>query len=222
MIMKLLNSLLIALVNFGKKFSTLTANAQLIVAGLLIFCVYQLTSSNGNNDLDKLKFDVQKTTEISQVATDSIKKLTDQVKKTEVKIEKLSFELSRQKGKRSVLQTVQSRLDTMIVIERDTSRLVALQDTAIDNLKGQLSLADQINMKQDSIIIQQDTSIKLLKNGLVLSERRADTLQTTLNTTLKKLNKKDKFFGFIPMPNRKFVAATAVIGGIYLGTQIKR
>lgn len=220
--MELLNNLLKSAIIFGKKFAELTVAAQIAVGAILIFASYQLTSCSKDQEIQNIKIEAEKTTQYAKQAKDSVKVLADSVEKTQVTINKLKFEISLQKRQRAALQVDQHRLEKQIVVETDTVTILALQDTTIDNLKTQLSVVDSIVHKKDSIITHQDTTIGLLKYGLNLSEKRADTLQTTLNSTIKKLNKKDKMFGFIPLPNRKVVAATALIGGVYLGTQLKK
>lgn len=220
--MKLLNSLLELALEFGRKYAQLGLTAQIATAVILIIGTSQFTSCAKDQEIESIKMEAEKTTQFADQAKKSVKVLSDSVEKTQVTINKLKFEILLQKKQRLALKTDQRRLETQRIIETDTVKILALQDTTIDNLKSQLSVADSMVQTKDAVIAHQDTSIKLLKYGLDLSEKRADTLQTTLNSTIKKLNKKDKLFGFIPLPNRKVVAATAVVGGIYLGTQLKK
>jgi len=220
--MELLNSLLSNLIIFIQKFSKLTTSAQIAITSVLLLCTNQLTTCTKDQEIENIKMNAQKTTQYVETISDSLKTLNDDVEKKQVKIEKLSFEISLQKKQRSTLKITQNRLEQLRIVETDTVTIIALQDTTIDNLKSQLTLADVAGSKKDTIIAQQDSSIGLLKHGLQLSEQRADTLQKTLNSTIEKINKKDKIFGFIPMPSRKTVAVTAIIGGVYLGTQLKK
>lgn len=220
--MRLLTRLLEIALEFGEKYAQLGLVAQLATAAILVIGTSQFTSCAKDQEIENIKMEAEKTTQFANQKQDSVKFLSDSVNKTQVTINKLKFEISLQRKQRLALKTDQHRLETERIIETDTVTIIALQDTTIDNLKSQLSVVDSMVQTKDAVIAHQDTSIKLLKYGLELSEKRADTLQTTLNSTIKKLNKKDKLFGFIPLPNRKVVAATAVVGGIYLGTQLKK
>lgn len=220
--METLNNLLKIAIAFGKKFAELTVAAQIAVAAVLIFASYELTSCTKDQEIQNIKMEAEKTTHFANQAKDSVKILADSVNKTQVTINKLKFEISLQRKQRVALKTEQGRLETQRIVETDTVTIIALQDTTIDNLKTQLTVVDSMVHAKDNIIAHQDTTIGLLKYGLELSEKRADTLQTTLNSTIKKINKKDKILGFIPLPNRRVVAATALIGGVYLGTQLKK
>jgi hypothetical protein len=220
--MQILKTLLKDVVTFGKGFSQLTIIGQLASMAVLIFAGYQLTSCDKTAPTDNINIVAKQTTEYVSTVSDSITKLNDGIVKKEVEIKKLEFIISSTKMSRIKLQGTQIRLDSVRNAAKDTTTLVAIQDSSIANLKMQVAIADTIISRQDTVIAQKDTVIDLLKTSLVLSESKADTLQKTLDYTIKQHNKKDKLFGFIPLPTRKFIAIAGFIGGAYIGTQLTR
>lgn len=220
--MKLLKTLFEATIEFGEKFSKLTGIGQLITVAILIFSTYYITSCSKDRTIDGINVEVEETKEYSNKLKDSVVTLKDSVQGKEVVIKKLSIQVSLLSRERRTLQNVQYRLEDRIELEKDTTIIVALQDTVIDNLKTQLTVTDNVVKNQEHIIATKTDQVNLLQTSLSLTEQRADTLEKTLDRTLDKLNKKDKLWGVIPLPNRKVVATTALVGGVYLGTQIKK
>jgi hypothetical protein len=220
--MQTFKNLLKDVITFGNSFSSMTFVGQLATAAILIFTSYQLTSCEKNKQLDNIKIAAERTSEHARKITDSLHVLNDSVAKKEVIIDKLTVEISLRSRMRTVFRSEERRLQILRDTVTDTVQLVAVQDTTIDNLKTQLSIVDTILTKQVSVIAQKDTVIDMLKTGLELSETKADTLQKTLDATIKKMNKKDKFFGFIPFPSRKTVGIIGLVGGVYLGTQLTK
>ncbi len=220
--MQTLKNLLKDVITFGTSFSHMTFVGQFATAAVLIFASYQLTSCEKDKQLDNIKIAAEQTSQHVQKITDSLSILNDSVAKKEVVISKLSLEISLRSRARTVLRADQRRLEILRDTVTDTVQIIAVQDTAIDNLKTQLAVADTILTKQTSVIAQKDTVIDMLKTGLLLSETKADTLQKTLDYTIKQVNKKDKLFGFIPLPSRKAVGIAGLVGGIYLGTQLTK
>jgi hypothetical protein len=220
--MQLLNNLLKDVIQFGKNFADLTFVGQLATAVILIFASYQITSCSKDKELDSIKITAEQTSEYANKITDSLRILGDSVAKKEIVISKLNVEISLRSQVRNVLRGEQSRLEVLRDTLTDTVRIIAVQDTTIDNLKTQLAVTDTILFKKDTVIAQKDTVINLLKTSLSLSETKADTLQKTLDYTINKMKKKDKLFGFIPLPSRKTTALLGLVGGVYLGTQITK
>ena len=220
--MKLLKTIFDAAIKFGEKFSKLTSIGQLATIGILMFSTYYVTSCSNNETVDGINVIVEETKEYSNKLKDSVITLRDSVQRKEVTIKKLTIQVSLMSKQRAVLQTEQRRLEDLRNVTQDTTIIIALQDTTIDNLKTQLAVTDTVVKKQEQIISNKTEQISLLETSLSLSEQRSDTLEKTLDRTLDKLNKKDKLWGVIPLPNRKVVAATALVGGVYLGTQIKK
>lgn len=220
--MELLKNILTQSVSFGKNFAKMTLVGQAATAAILVFASYQLTSCHRDAELNNIKIAAERTSEHARKITDSLHILNDSVAKKEVIIDKLTVEISLRSRMRTVFVSEERRLQILRDTVTDTVQLVAVQDTTIDNLKTQLSIVDTIVTKQASVIAQKDTVIDMLKTGLELSETKADTLQKTLNSTIKKMNKKDKFFGFVPFPSRKTVGIIGLVGGVYLGTQLTK
>lgn len=220
--MKLLKTIFDTAIKFGEKFSKLTSIGQLATIGILMFSTYYVTSCSNNETVDGINVIVEETKEYSNKLKDSVITLRDSVQRKEVTIKKLTVQVSVLSKQRNVLQNDQRRLEDLRNVAQDTTIIIALQDTTIDNLKTQLAVTDTVVKKQEQIINNKTQQISLLETSLSLSEQRSDTLEKTLDRTLDKLNKKDKLWGVIPLPNRKVVAATALVGGVYLGTQIKK
>lgn len=220
--MQPLKDLLKDVIHFGKSFADMSFVGQLATAAILIFASYQITSCSKDKEFESIKVTAEQTSQYVNRITDSLKVLNDSVAKKEVVISKLNVEISLRSKVRNTLRNEQSRLEILRDTLTDTVRIIAVQDTTIDNLKVQLAVADTIGFKKDTIIAKKDTIINTLKTGLRLSETKADTLQKTLDYTLRKMQKKDKLFGFIPLPSRKTTALIGLAGGIYLGTQITK
>lgn len=220
--MKLLKTIFDTAIKFGEKFSKLTSIGQLATIGILMYSTYYVTSCSNNETVDGINVIVEETKEYSNKLKDSVITLHDSVRGKEVVIKKLTVQVSLLSKQRNVLQNDQRRLEDLRNVTQDTTIIIALQDTTIDNLKTQLAVTDTVVKKQEQIISNKTQQISLLETSLSLSEQRSDTLEKTLDRTLDKLNKKNKLWGVIPLPNRKVVAATALVGGVYLGTQIKK
>jgi len=220
--MKLLKTIFDTAIKFGEKFSKLTSIGQLATIGILMYSTYYVTSCSNNETVDGINVIVEETKEYSNKLKDSVITLHDSVQRKEVTIKKLTVQVSVLSKQRNVLQNDQRRLEDLRNVTQDTTIIIALQDTTIDNLKTQLAVTDTVVKKQEQIINNKTQQISLLETSLSLSEQRSDTLEKTLDRTLDKLNKKDKLWGVIPLPNRKVVAATALVGGVYLGKQIKK
>lgn len=220
--MKLLKTIFDAAIKFGEKFSKLTSIGQLATIGILMYSTYYVTSCSNNETVDGINVIVEETKEYSNKLKDSVITLHDSVRGKEVTIKKLTVQVSLLSKQRNVLQNDQRRLEDLRNVTQDTTIIIALQDTTIDNLKTQLAVTDTVVKKQEQIISNKTQQISLLETSLSLSEQRSDTLEKTLDRTLDKLNKKNKLWGVIPLPNRKVVAAAALVGGVYLGTQIKK
>lgn len=220
--MKLLKTIFDTAIKFGEKFSKLTSIGQLATIGILMYSTYYVTSCSNNETVDGINVIVEETKEYSNKLKDSVITLHDSVRGKEVVIKKLTVQVSLLSKQRNVLQNDQRRLEDLRNVTQDTTIIIALQDTTIDNLKTQLAVTDTVVKKQEQIISNKTQQISLLETSLSLSEQRSDTLEKTLDRTLDKLNKKNKLWGVIPLPNRKVVAAAALVGGVYLGTQIKK
>lgn len=220
--MKLLKTIFDTALKFGEKFSKLTSIGQLATIGILMYSTYYITSCSNNENVDGINVIVEETKEYSNKLKDSVITLRDSVQKKEVTIKKLTIQVSLMSKQRAVLQTEQRRLEDLRNVTQDTTIIIALQDTTIDNLKTQLTITDTVVKNQQEIITNKTEQISLLQTSLNLTEQRVDTLEKTLDKTLEKLNKQNKVFGFIPLPSRKVVAVTALVGGVYLGTQIKK
>ena len=217
--MKSLDALFKTVVSFANSVSKLTIIGQLTVVGALIFFVFSFKGCSPGSDIEKLKLEVQQTTSYADSLKDSVNHLQKVVSDKDSKITVLKLEVSMKQSTRQQLKSKQAVLENKIIVETDTVILVSLQDTTINNLKAQVAIADTIITKKDQIISEKEAQVNLLQTGITASHMRGDSLQTTLNTTLDKYTKKDKFFGFFPKPSRTVVAATALITGIYVGTQ---
>lgn len=220
--MELLTKLFTAIIDFAKKFAQLTLKGQFITIALLMFSTYYLTSCSVKSTIDNIIVSFEETKKQNETLKDSVITLSDSAKQSEVTIKKLRIEISLMSTQKIALRKTQTRLEKVIEKTTDTVTLVALQDTVIDNLKNQVTVADAQIEKQEDIIEAQSNQINLTQQALSVSEQRAALLENTLDDTMDKLNKKDKLWGKIPLPGRKVVAATAFIGGVYLGTQIHK
>jgi hypothetical protein len=220
--MKSLDKLFKTVISFAQSVSKLTTVGRLTVIGALLFFVFSFKGCGSAPDVEKLKLEVQQTTNYANTLRDSVSQLQNVVSDKENKITVLKFEISMKQNSKEKLRANQTVLENKIIFETDTVTILALQDTTIDNLKSQLAIDDTLLNKKDQIISEKEAQVKLLQTGIVVSNIRGDSLQTALNTTLDKYNKKDKFFGFFPKPSRTVVAATALITGIYVGNQLTK
>jgi hypothetical protein len=220
--MKLVDKLLSVSAAFTKFIGKLTVLGQLIVVGALIFFIVSFKGCSQPSDAAELKLKVQQTTIYADSLKQSITHLQQVVSEKDSKIAILIREVSVKQNTRYQLKVKQVALENKIMVETDTGILVFLQDTTITNLKEQIAIADTIIIKKDEIIFQREAQVNLLQTAIVASTNRGDSLQTTLNTTLSKYAKKDKFFKIFPMPSRKLVATTALIAGVYAGTQLTK
>ena len=215
--MKLLKQLLDLAVKFGQRFLKLTIIGQLAVLGILMYSSHYLTSCSIDEKINNLEIVYEETTKLNNTLKTNIKTLEDSSANKDIKIRKLTITVSDLSAQRKVLLASRNKIEQQIIVATDTITLVTLQDTAITTLKEELVVADNIITTQEQIIDERVQQVNLLTTALNTSETRADLLEKTLDDTFPQLNKKDKIFGIIPMPSRKVVAATAFVGGIYLG-----
>ena len=160
--MKLLKTIFDAAIKFGEKFSKLTSIGQLATIGILMFSTYYVTSCSNNETVDGINVIVEETKEYSNKLKDSVITLRDSVQRKEVTIKKLTIQVSLMSKQRAVLQTEQRRLEDLRNVTQDTTIIIALQDTTIDNLKTQLAVTDTVVKKQEQIINNKTQQISLL------------------------------------------------------------
>jgi hypothetical protein len=221
--MKPLDNLSKTLISFAQSVRKLSSTRQFVAGAIIFFVVsFIFKGCSTSNDVEKLKLEVQSTNSYADSLKDSVNYLQKIVSDKDSKIITLKLQASEKQNTRQQLKTKQVVLEQKTIIETDTVILISLQDTTINNLKAQVAIADTIITKKDEIISEKEAQVNLLQTGIAVSNMRGDSLQTTLNTTLNKYTKKDKFFGFFPKPNRTVVAATALITGIYVGTQLTK
>jgi predicted RNase H-like nuclease (RuvC/YqgF family) len=220
--MELLTKLFTAIIEFARKFTELAVIGQILTIALLVFSTYYVTSCSNKGTVDNITVVFEETKKQNQTLKDSVVVLVDSAKQNEVTIRKLRIEISMMSAQRAALRATQARLEREIKVAPDTVTLVALQDTTIDNLKSQILVADAQIGQQETVIEMQANQLFLTKEALSVSEQRAALLENALDDTFNKLQKKDKLWGKIPLPNRKVVAATALVGGVYVGTRINK
>lgn len=220
--MELLTKLFTAIIEVARKFTELAVIGQILTIALLVFSTYYVASCSNKGAVDNIAVVFEETKKQNKILKDSVTVLADSAKQNEVVIKKLRIEISMISTQRVALRATQIRLENEIKGAADTVTLVALQDTTIDNLKTQILVADTQIGQQETVIEMQANQLFLTKEALSVSEQRAVLLENTLNDTFDKLQKKDKLWGKIPLPNRKVVAATALVGGIYVGARIHK
>jgi chromosome segregation ATPase len=212
--MKLLESA----VTFGKNFSVLTRIGQVATVAILLYVAFIIgTCSQQPNDDTALTLKIEQVTNYANSLETQVKTLQDTVAQKESTITILTVDISRRQRQQEVARKRISVLDNAAAEERMLLPPTPFTDTLIAELKDQLVEAEQIMVLKDSVIALREKQVQLLQSALVISEHRGDTLQATLNVALAKYQKKDKLFGKIPLPSRKAVAITALIGGAYLG-----
>jgi len=211
--MKFLNTILNKIADILSNIERLDAFGKLITLGLIGLSVYYLNTC-GNQELENLQVEVRQTKETAKILKDSVSTLKNEVNEKEIVITELTIRVSKKQQARVVLVEKQTTLDSLLAVEKDTTAIVALQDSTIDNLKNQLVIVDQIIADQTSIIEQRDQQLNMLQTSLQLQENRANILEAQLDDVMKQHTKEKKFLGFISKPSRK----TALLVGTAVGT----
>lgn len=219
--MKILEKLLNILVNLAKIIGNLQPIQQLIFVGLLIFSAFFLGKCD-TPTIDNVKVEVEQHKKIAEQLNDSISKLTNEVGEKEEYITKLTIQISARQQTRQKLVERQVVYEERKRTETDTVKLVALQDTIIDNLKVQVASADTVIAQKDTIIAQKEGQVNLLKNALTLEKVRSTEFETALNKTLSAYKTETKIFGFIPKPTRKAAFIVGVTAGVITGIVITK
>lgn len=210
--------------SFGRSFSGLNKVGQLAVTGALIFIAFSVGNCGGEHKLDSFiieyneyKKEAQKTTKFADSLKIAVNKLTDDVKSKEDTIKTLTIGISfRQKQAQSLKQKLIS-LETQAQETIDTTTMLVLKDSVIDNLKTQVATTEAIVVEKDKIIELKTEQLGLTTNSLQLAMQRGDSLQRTLMTLPPTPKNPNKLFGVIPLPSRKTVAIGALLSGIVIG-----
>ncbi len=228
--MKILDSL----IRFGNGFSALTTIGKYAVVGVVVFLIsYTLGKSNSNDEFTEFRAqyeEYQKTAENAVKYSDSLKtKVTELVNengKKDSTIKTLTISISFRNKERAQLRnslaSLENRMESPELLA-DTAELLAVKDSAISNLKQQVSTADSVIGQQESVVKLQDEKIVNLNTALVLSEMRADSLTKIINAlpaTPKNPNK--FFFGLLPKPSRTMIAVVSFAGGALVASQLRR
>ncbi len=216
-----------AVIKFGRSFARLTGIGQIAVVCALLYLAYAMGNCTKKPDPingGSVEVTVEQTTKYANDLKKQVDLLQKDVAQKETTITKMKFEISLRQRQRN-----EARQELATLEERAAQERVAfayppapLTDSLITGLKTELAKADTVILIQEDVIVTREQQIKILNDALFVSNQRGDTLQTTLNETLKAYQKKDKLFGKFPMPSRKTVAAIAFIGGAYVGVQAAR
>ena len=223
------NSIFTSVVSFGRSFSGLNKVGQLAVTGALVFIAFSIGNCGGEDKLDsfiieynEFKREAQKTTEFADSLKTAVVKLTDEAKEKEDTIKKLTIGISfKQKQTQSLKQKL-TALEAHTEVAMDTTEILVLKDSTIDNLKTQVATTEAIVEEKDKIIELKTEQLALITNSLQLSTQRGDSLQRTLLSLPPTPKNPNKIFGFIPLPSRKTVAISALLSGIAIGTVITK
>lgn len=211
-------------IKFGRSFAKLTGIGQVAVVGALLYLAYAMgnCTKKPENSGD-IEVTIEQTKQYAKDLENQIDSLHKNAAQKETTITKLKFEISLRQRQRTTARQELLSLEERANQERMISMVPLPQtDSLITGYKTQLAQADTVIQIQEEVIMTRDQQVKMLNDALYMSQQRGDTLQTTLDQTLRAYNKKDKLFGKIPMPSRKTVAAIAFIGGAYVGVQVAR
>jgi hypothetical protein len=228
--MKILDSL----IRFGNGFSTLTTVGKYAVVGVVVFLIsYTLGKSNSNDEFTEFRAEYeeyQKTAENAVKYSDSLKtKVTELINengKKDSTIKTLTISISFRNKERAQLRnslaSLENRMESPELLA-DTAELLAVKDSAISNLKQQVSTADSVIGQQESVVKLQDEKIVNLNTALVLSEMRADSLTKIINALPATPKNPNKFlFGLLPKPSRTVIAVVSFAGGALVASQLRR
>ncbi len=221
------------LIKFGKAFGQLTQVSQIAVFAALIFVAFSAGNCNGKTELDsfiveynELQRNAQRTTLYADSLQQKVTTLADSAKKQDEKIKTLQISISFREREQVTQRRELAQLEDRIEQARADSNLVtvvAVQDTAITNLKEQVETSNHIITEQKEVIQVQHTQILSLNEALTLSTMRGDSLYTVLSTLPKPPSNPDKFFfGLLPKPSRTVVGVVALTAGVVIGNQLRR
>jgi hypothetical protein len=219
--MKLLDKVLEKVANIFAIIERLDVIGKLIILVLLVLSMYYLKNCGGQ-ELEKMKVEVQQTKQEANDLKDSVVALTDTVNTKEVMITKLTFEVSLKEKSRLNLVNRQKYLESRRIVETDTVTIVALQDSTIDNLKGQIAIADTIIIGKDSVISEREKQVNLLRTAVQVQDSRANLLESQLDKVMKQREKETKILGFIPKPTRKAAFIVGATAGVITGIVIAK
>ncbi len=219
--MKLLDKVLEKVANIFAIIERLDVIGKLIILVLLVLSMYYLKNCGGQ-ELEKMKVEVQQTKQEANDLKDSVVALTDTVNTKEVMITKLTFEVSLKEKSRLNLVNRQKYLESRRIVETDTVTIVALQDSTIDNLKGQIAIADTIIIGKDSVIREREKQVNLLRTAVQVQDSRANLLESQLDKVMKQREKETKILGFIPKPTRKAAFIVGATAGVITGIVIAK
>jgi hypothetical protein len=197
-----------------------------IIIGCIIFVILAY-SAGRSASRDKLaKFikeydDYKKSAEVTIRYADSlstrVKILTDSVRRTDNIIGNLSTEVLVIQTEKVALKNKLTKLNNQLNSITDTSSILIMKDSIIDNLSDQIIVSDNIIVKKDSIISIREIQIDQLKRTVALATHRGDSLQIIVLKLPATPSNPNKIFGFIPMPSRTVVGVISFAVGAYVG-----
>lgn len=219
--MKLLDSV----INFGKKFQSLSQVGQYAVVIGLVFIAFNFGSCDGNKKIkefvikyEQLQSEAQSAKLFADSAKTTISSLTSQANAKDETIKKLTISVEFRDKERQKLKNNLSSLEEKLVAAKDTAEMMQIQEGIIFNLKDQLITADSTNSDLRKTIELQKYKITKLDSALVLANIRGDRLQIVVDSLVK-----------LPSPkpprqwiSKKTLGAVAFVGGVLAGDYLAR
>jgi predicted nuclease with TOPRIM domain len=214
-----------SLVNFGKGFAELPNIGRYAVIVAALYFAFFLGGNKKETQFTQFRTEYQqllKKTDTLLKVSDSLESRVEDLRTfanaKDSTINRLTVTIEWRTRQNKMLVGELAQLESTLqdsLVSTDTTALLSLKDSVIVNLKEQNINKDTIIVQQDSIITEQKQVIDTLKVALIISELRADTLESILRILPKAPKDPDKLFLNIPKPSRKTVAVVSFVGGVF-------
>lgn len=211
-------------IKFGKGFANLPNIGRYAVVFAALYFAFIFGGTKKETQFSKFKAEYQQVlkkadtlTKLSDSLETKVQNLQKSVVKKDSTINRLTITVEWRARQNRVLSSDLAELEVRMQDSsalRDTVQLLALKDSAIVNLKEQVSNRDSILVQKDSIIQIQQEQKDTLTLAIKLSEQRADSLETFIRNLPPTPKDPDKFLGVIKKPSRKTVAVVSFVSGV--------
>lgn len=211
-------------IKFGKGFANLPNIGRYAVVFAALYFAFIFGGTKKETEFSKFRAEYQQVLKKADTLTklsDSLETRVENLQKSVVKkdstINRLTITVEWRAKQNRVLSTDLAELEARMQDSsalRDTTQLLALKDSAIVNLKEQVSNRDSMLVQKDSIIQIQQEQKDTLTLAIRLSDQRGDSLETFIRNLPPAPKDPNKFWGVIPKPSRKTVAVVSFVGGV--------
>jgi septal ring factor EnvC (AmiA/AmiB activator) len=211
-------------IKFGKGFANLPNIGRYAVVFAALYFAFIFGGTKKETQFSKFKAEYQQVlkkadtlTKLSDSLETKVQNLQKSVVKKDSTINRLTITVEWRARQNRALSSDLAELEVRMQDSsalRDTAQLLALKDSAIINLKEQVSNRDSILVQKDSIIQIQQEQKDTLTLAIKLSEQRGDSLEAFIRNLPPTPKDPDKFLGVIKKPSRKTVAVVSFVSGV--------